>query len=88
MIVVFRLNHGNREIWLVKEDIIRTLVLCSRVKSATHNDSPICQREFFTNLSVNIPSASLKGRCDEFGTDVAFAELLYIQRLLPLSSNF
>ena len=57
--IVFGLDDGKGDIWLIEQHIISPLMLSAGVQLATNYDPPLGQWELFTDLGDNIPSGLL-----------------------------
>src|SRR5262245_15054421 len=81
MVVVLRLNYGEREVRLEGEDVIRFLRLPSLHRLATNNYATFCKVDLFANLRNQVPLGVLRanecGR-DELATDVGFGQRFFV----------
>jgi hypothetical protein len=78
MIVVLRLDDGDRNVRLVVEDVVRALCLAAGDELAADDDAALGETDLLANLRMDVPGCLLDGRGDELGTDIAFAEVLLV----------
>ena len=50
-------DHCQRDIWLVIQDVIGTLLLTTGMQLAPHDDAPLGEAHFLPNLAMQIPPA-------------------------------
>jgi hypothetical protein len=81
VVIVFGFNGGNGDIGFEEQGEIRPqYCFFGAVRLvATHHDTACAQWVFAVNLVHAIPPRLHHGRSDEFVTDVAFGELLFVQ---------
>ena len=74
MRVVLSFDEGQRDIWLVIEDIVSALGLPAADQLAAHNDATLGEADFLTDLQHLVPARFAQGRRDELSADIAFGE--------------
>ena len=79
MVVVLRLDDGNRNIRLIIEDVVCAFLLSTRMKLSLHIDPAGSKRFFLSNLKVNVPARLRKGRSDKFCANVPFCQGLSVE---------
>ena len=78
VVVVLGLDDGDRDVRLVIKDIIGALGLPAGDEFPADNDAPFSKSDFLADLHHPVPARALDGGTDEFGADVAFAQILLI----------
>ena len=80
VVVVLGLDDGDRDVWLVIKDIIGALGLPAGNEFSADDDAPFGKSDLLADLHHPVPARALDGGTDEFGTDVAFAEVFPVYR--------
>jgi hypothetical protein len=57
MIIILGFDYCDRDIGLIEQHIISTLVFSTGMQLPTHKDTPISQGKFFANLRSDIPAS-------------------------------
>src|SRR5690242_20622351 len=78
VVVVLRLDDGNRDVRLVVEDVVGELRLPPSRHLPANMDLATSEVHLAPDLLVVVPSRSLNGRGDELRADVCFAEALLV----------
>ena len=71
------------DVRLVKQDIIGAFVLGAGMQLATHDNTPLGEGEFFTDLGRNIPARLLQGGRNVLRADIALGKLFFIHLTSP-----
>lgn len=77
--IVFRLDDGDGDVWLIIKDIVGPLAFAPCGEFAPHVDFTIGERDFFEELRVLVPASGFEGGGDVLGADVPFGEELFVQ---------
>jgi hypothetical protein len=85
VVIVLRLNDGNRDIGLVIKDVIGALGFAARDELAADDDASFGEVDLLSNLHHPIPARAFYCGAGELGTDIALAEVLLVRKaeLLP-----
>ena len=75
MVVVLGLDDGDRDVGLVIKDVIGALGLPAGYQLSAHDDAAFGKSDFLADLHHPVPARALDGGTDEFGADVAFAQV-------------
>jgi hypothetical protein len=76
--VVLGFNDGKRNVRFVGQDVISAFEFTPSMQLPAHDNAPLGEAYFLTNLAVQIPPGSGDGRGDVFGADVALGELFLV----------
>ena len=87
MVVVLGLDNGDRDVGLVVENVVGSLLLAARVNLATHIDSPVREANLLANLRVDVPPRRDNARRDELRTDVALAQAFLVHDFCSCSCS-
>jgi hypothetical protein len=77
-VVVLRLEHRQRDVRLVVEDVVGALRFSPRDELAANDDASLCKTDFLAKLSDLIPAGLPERGRDELGADIPLAELLLV----------
>src|SRR5580704_212264 len=86
VIVVLRLNDGDRDIGLVIKDVIGALGFATSNELPPDDDTSLGEGDLLTDLHHPIPSSTFYCRADEFGADIAFAEVFLVHVVIVLNA--
>ena len=78
VVVVLRLDDGDRDIGLVIEDVVGALGFATRHKLPPDDDAPLGKVDLFANLHHPVPARAFHGGADELGADIALAEVFLV----------
>ena len=78
MVVVFRLNHSDRDIGLVVENVVSAFSCTTSVEFSPDVDPAIGEGDFLAYLDLDVPARRFDIRRDELCADVAFAKVFFI----------
>lgn len=78
MVVILCLNHGNRDVRFVVEDVVGPLPLAACVKPSPDIDPTIRKIDLTADLKILIPASGNDVRSDKLRTDVAFGKVLFV----------
>jgi len=85
VVVVLGFDDGDRDVWFVIKDIIGALGLPAGNEFSADDDAPFGKSDFLADLHHPVPARALDGGTDEFGADVAFAQVSLVYRDVRLS---
>jgi hypothetical protein len=78
VVVVLRLDDGNRDIGLAIKDVVRALGFSTGNELSPDDDAPLGERDLLAYLHDPVPARTLDGWADELGADVAFAKIFLV----------
>lgn len=78
VVVILGLDNGDRNVWLVIENIIGTLGLAAGGQATTDDDPTFGEGDLFANLRQDVPARLLDGGRDELGANVAFTKAFFV----------
>src|SRR5690606_7013370 len=70
VLVVLRLDDGNRQVLLVIEDVDSSARLATAVHFAAHDNASLGEADFITYPLMPIPASVTNGRGNEFAADI------------------
>lgn len=86
-VLIERLQHEIRNDVICKQkmddilahykNIVSALAGTTSRHLAAHDDAPLCEGDFLSNLQLDIPASILYGRQDVLGLDVGFGEVTH-----------
>lgn len=72
VVVILRLDHGDRKIWLVVKDVVSALAFATRDQLAADDNAAFGEADFFSDLKQRIPSRIVYRRRNEVRADFSF----------------
>ena len=78
VVVVFRLDHRDRDVRLIVENEVGLLGLAARDQLAANDDPALGEIDLLANLQHLIPAGAFDGGQDELRADVAFGEASFV----------
>ena len=84
VVIVLRLDDGDRNIGLVVKDVIGALGFAARNKLAPDDDASLGEIDLLADLHHPVPARAFDGGAYELGADVALAEIFLVHAVICL----
>ena len=80
--IVLRFYDGQRDISLVIKNVIRAFLFTTSVELSLDYNSTFCERQFFPDLRISIPSCCLDDSgSDVLCADIALSKVLFVENI-------
>jgi hypothetical protein len=86
VIVVLRLDDGDRDIGFVIKDVIGALGFATGNELPPDDDTSLGEGDLLTDLHHPVPACAFYSRADELGADIAFAEVFLVHAVFVLKA--
>ena len=86
--VIFRLDDGKRDIWLVVKQVVCALSLPSGCDISTDDDTTVREIVLHADLLLFVPASALNGRGNELKFDVLLSHFMFFHKVAHANASF